>query len=129
MSEAVPDHSSHKRAWLFYLDDMIAFAEKASNYPRGLDQSAFVDNSLIYDATLRNLELIGEAATHIPDAVRAANPQIPWRLIIATRNRLIHGYLGIDDETIWSILQDDLPALLSALHELRATLAQRSNQP
>lgn len=129
MSEAVPNHSSRQRAWLFYLDDMIAFAEKASNYPRGLDPSAFVDNSLIYDATLRNLELIGEAATHIPDAVRAANPQIPWRLIIATRNRLIHGYLGIDDETIWSILQDDLPALLSALRELRATLVQPSNQP
>ena len=88
-----------KREWDFYLDDMIAFAEKARAYPQGLSQQDFVDNSLIYDATLRNLELIGEAATHVPDAVRAANPQIPWRLIIATRNRLIHGYLGIDEDT------------------------------
>ena len=39
---------------------------------------------------MRNLELIGEAATHIPDEVRAAHPEIPWRLIVATRNRLIH---------------------------------------
>jgi uncharacterized protein with HEPN domain len=64
------------------------------------------------------LELVGEAATQIPDAVRAANPQIPWRLIIATRNRLIHGYLGIDDDTLWSIIRSDVPALLSELLKL-----------
>ncbi|NEV64910.1 DUF86 domain-containing protein [Thiorhodococcus minor] len=61
-------------------------------------------------------------------SVRAANPLIPWRLIIATRNRLIHGYLGIDDDTIWSILQDDLPELLSALREFRARLARQSHE-
>jgi uncharacterized protein with HEPN domain len=55
--------------------------------------------------------------------VRSANPQIPWRLIIATRNRLIHGYLGIDDDTVWSIIQDDLPALLKALRGLRENLS------
>lgn len=68
---------------------------------------------------MRNLELIGEAATHIPDEVRAATPNIPWRMIIATRNRLIHGYLGIDGDTLWSIIQDDIPALLIALLELQ----------
>ncbi|HRQ08959.1 MAG TPA: DUF86 domain-containing protein [Nitrosomonas europaea] len=44
--------------------------------------------------------MIGEAATHIPDDIRSAHPDIPWRMIIATRNRLIHGYLGIDNDTI-----------------------------
>ena len=73
----------------------------------------------MYDATLRNLELIGEAATNIPDAVKAANPQIPWRQIVATRNRLIHGYLGIDDDTVWSIVQIDIPALIPQLVSLR----------
>ena len=73
----------------------------------------------IYDATLRNLELIGEAATHIPDEVRTAHPEIPWLLIIATRNRLIHGYLGIDDDTVWSIIQDNMPELLPLLKTLK----------
>jgi len=54
--------------------------------------------------------------------VRAAHPEITWRLIIATRNRLIHAYLGIDDDTIWTIIQDDIPALLTALQRLRRTL-------
>jgi uncharacterized protein with HEPN domain len=71
---------------------------------------------------LRNLELIGEAATHIPVDVRSANPQIPWRLVIATRNRLIHGYLGIDNDTLWSIVQSDLPGLLQALMGLKSRL-------
>ena len=76
------------REWRFYLDDMIDFAEKIIAYTQGLDQDSFVKSRLNYDATVRNLELIGEAATHIPFEIREANPQIPWRLIIATRNRL-----------------------------------------
>ncbi len=110
---------STEREWRFYLDDMIGFAESAIAYTEGLDQTAFVASGLNYDATVRNLELIGEAATHIPDAVRAANPQLQWRLIIATRNRLIHGYLGIDNDILWSIIQSDIPALLPQLRELR----------
>ena len=107
------------REWRFYLDDMIGFAEKVIAYTDRLDQPAFVASGLNYDATLRNLELIGEAATHLPDTVRAANPQVPWRLIIATRNRLIHGYLGIDNATLWSIIQSDIPDLLPKLRHLR----------
>ncbi len=85
-----------EREWRFYIDDMIAFAEKVIRYTADLDQRSFVSNGLIFDATLRNLELIGEAAMHVPERVRSASPRVPWRLIVATRNRLIHGYLGIE---------------------------------
>jgi uncharacterized protein with HEPN domain len=108
-----------RREWRFYLDNMIDFAGKVLVYTDGLDQAGFVANGLTYDATLRNLELIGEAATHIPDEVRAAHSEIPWRMIIATRNRLIHGYLGIDDDTLWSLIQDDVPELLPLLQMLK----------
>lgn len=110
---------ANHREWRFYLDDMIDFAGKVLAYTDGLDQARFVDSDLIYDATLRNLELIGEAATHIPDEVRGAHPEIPWRMIIATRNRLIHGYLGIDDDTLWSIIRDEVPELLPLLKALK----------
>jgi uncharacterized protein with HEPN domain len=108
-----------EREWRFYVDDMIDFAEHVLTYSQGLDQAGLVADRLHYDATIRNLELIGEAATHVPDAVREANTDIPWRLIIATRNRLIHGYLGIDNDTLWSIIQTDIPALLPKLRALR----------
>ena len=111
-----------EREWRFYLDDMIAFAEKAMAYSQGLDQKAFESSGLNYDATVRNLELIGEAARHIPEQIRAEPTAIPWRQLIATRNRLIHGYLGIDNDTLWSIIHDDLPQLLTALRSFRAQL-------
>ncbi len=108
-----------KREWRFYIDDMLDFAGKVLAYTDGLDQAGFVASGLAYDATLRNLELIGEAATHIPDEIQAAHPEISWRMIIATRNRLIHGYLGIDDDILWSIIQDDVPELLPLLNALK----------
>ena len=104
-----------QREWRFYIDDMIEFGEKVMAYTEGLDQAEFIASGLTYDATLRNLELIGEAATHIPEEIRTAHSEIPWRMIIATRNRLIHGYLGIDDDTLWSIVRDDVPGLLEML--------------
>jgi uncharacterized protein with HEPN domain len=93
-----------------------------------LDQAGLVADRLHYDATIRNLELIGEAATHVPDAVREANTDIPWRLIVATRNRLIHGYLGIDNDTLWSIIQTDIPALLPKLVALREAATPKKNE-
>lgn len=114
---------SAQREWRFYIDDMIGSAEKVMAYTQGLDQDGFVASGLNYDATVRNLELIGEAATRIPDDIRQANPQIPWRLIIATRNLLIHGYLGIDNDTLWSMIGSDIPALLPQLIALRGKLA------
>ena len=116
-----------EREWRFYLDDMIGFVEKALAYSEGFDQTGFESRGLNYDATLRNLEMIGEAATHVPETVRAGHPAIPWRQIIATRNRLIHGYLGIDNDTLWSIIKDDLPKLITALRSLKDDLDRSSN--
>jgi len=97
---------------------MHKFILNVMSYTEELDQVAFIESGITYDATLRNLELIGEAATHVPKEVQLQYTQIPWRLIIATRNRLIHGYLGIDDDTVWSIIQEDIPDLLSALESV-----------
>ncbi|MCI5133249.1 MAG: DUF86 domain-containing protein [Candidatus Electrothrix sp. EH2] len=110
---------SSGREWRFYIDDMIDFAEKVLVYTEGLGQESFVESGLNYDATLRNIELIGEAATHIPAEIRADHPEIPWRMIIATRNRVIHGYLGIDNDILWSIICDEVPVLLSLLKSIK----------
>lgn len=107
-----------EREWRFYKDDMLQFAENVLAYTEGLTQEEFIKTGLNYDATLRNLELIGEAATHIPESVRVAYPEVPWRKIIATRNRLIHGYLGIDNDVLWSIIKSDMPKLLMELNKV-----------
>ena len=66
-----------QREWRLYIDDMIGFARKYFPIQKVLDQASFISHHLTYDATLRNIELIGEAATHIPDDIRAENSDIP----------------------------------------------------
>ncbi len=106
------------RHWRLYVLDMIKFAERVLAYTEGLDREAFTADDRTYDATLRNIELIGEAATHIPHDIREAYPEIEWRRIVATRNRLAHVYLGIDDDVVWDIVQTDIPDLLPKLRHL-----------
>jgi len=106
------------RSWRFYIQDMIDFSEKVLAYTEGMDQEAFLADGLTYDATMRNLQLIGEAATHIPGEIREAHSEIPWHAIIGTRNRLAHSYLTISDRIIWGIIQEAVPDLLPALRSL-----------
>lgn len=75
---------------------------------------------MIYDATLRNLELLGEAARHVPEEARARAPDIPWRRIVGVRNILIYGYLGIDNDIVWDIVTNEVHKLLPTLERLEA---------
>jgi uncharacterized protein with HEPN domain len=70
----------------------------------------------------RLLEIVGEAATRVPEEVRAAHPEVPWRDIIGMRNRLIHGYDAVDLDILWQIVALDLPALSAALDAILAEL-------
>ncbi len=112
---SVCESDAEARHWRLYVQDMIEFSEKVLSYTDGFDQDAFVSDGRTFDATLRNIELIGEAATHVPDEIREENTHIPWRVIIGTRNRVAHAYLGLDDDVIWSIIQGDVPDLLPKL--------------
>ena len=69
-------------------------------------------------ATLRCLEIVGEAASHIPESLRQQHPQIPWPQIIGTRNRLVHGYDLVDYDIIWSTIAEDLPPLIAELEKI-----------
>ena len=101
-----------------YIQDMIEFSNKVLSYTEGLNQNVFISDGRTYDATLRNLQLIGEAAMRIPSRVQEAHEEIPWRKIIGTRNQVVHGYLGIDDDVVWDIIQTDVPNLLPKLRSL-----------
>ncbi len=114
------------RKWHFYICDMIGFCEKIVSYTSGYNQEEFIAAPLVYDATLRNLELIGEAAAHIPRQVREIHPEIPWRNIIGTRNQIAHSYLHISNNVIWFIIHTDIPNLLPQLHNILNTTKEES---
>ena len=106
------------REWRLYVADMKVCCGRVLKYTAGLAREEFLSKPMVYDAVLRNLELLGEAATHLPEEVRALAPDIPWRQIVGVRNVLIRGYLGIDDDIIWDIVTNEVEKLLLALEKL-----------
>jgi uncharacterized protein with HEPN domain len=108
---------------MLYLHDMVEFCERVIAYTAGHDLPGLLADRMRYDATLRNLELIGEAATHVPAEMREQAPDLPWRQVIGIRNRLVHAYLGIEPETVWQIATRNVPSLREQLVALLVRLA------
>lgn len=101
-----------------YLEDMLEFCESVLTYTAGHTARSLGADAMRLDATLRKLSLIGEAARRVPEDIRASAPDIPWRKIIATRNRVIHVYQDTEMSALWSIVSSDVPALHLALQAL-----------
>ena len=99
---------------------MRDFAREALALTKGKSRDDLDSDRLLQLACDRLIELIGEAATHAPQALRDAHPSIPWRNMIGMRNWLIHGYVAIDRDLMWSTIQNDLGPLIAALDELLA---------
>lgn len=97
---------------------MVGFCEKIIIRTGGLSASEFIADSMLYEATLWNIVLMGEAVTNVPDEIEEAHPEIPWSAIVRTRNRLIHRYWKIAAEAVWDIVASDVPALLPMLRAI-----------
>ena len=96
------------------LDDMLQATERSLEYVAGYTFETFLADTRTFDAVLRNLEVLGEAAAQVPDALRETHPGIPWRQIVGLRNMVIHPYIAVDPEDIWTIVTQQLPPLLPA---------------
>lgn len=93
------------------LQHILDAISEIEEYTKGVSKAEFVNHSMMFNATLRQLEVIGEAANHISPELQLSHPEVLWARIIALRNLVVHEYFGVDDNTIWSILQINLPEL------------------
>jgi len=99
------------RDYKVYLDDILQAIAKIRQYTAGLSPAALAADAKTFDAVVRNLEVIGEAAKTVPEAIRSEHPEVDWKKTVGLRNILIHQYFGVDPELIWDIIQNKLPAL------------------
>ncbi|MFH1771657.1 MAG: DUF86 domain-containing protein [Candidatus Omnitrophota bacterium] len=98
-----------------YLQHILEAIKKINRYTKGLSFDKFLENEEKKDAVVRNLEIIGEAASKISPALRKKLPGIQWRDIVDMRNRLIHEYFGVDYEIVWNVVKVELPRLKEQL--------------
>ena len=96
-----------------YLADIWESCEKVVRFTKGLTYKDFVHNDLHFDAVLRNLEIIGEAVKNISEETRQKYPHVKWRKIAGFRDIVAHEYFGVNDETVWDIVENEIPALLA----------------
>ena len=97
---------------------MLEYGREAIGLMRDKKRADLDSDRTLGLATLRCLEIVGEAASHIPESLRQQHPQIPWPQIIGTRNRLVHGYDLVDYDIIWSTIAEDLPPLIAELEKI-----------
>ena len=95
-----------------YLADIQESCEKVLRFTKGMKYKDFVNDDLHFDAVLRNLEIIGEAVKNISEETRKKYPNVKWRKIAGFRDIVAHEYFGINDETVWDIVENEVPALL-----------------
>jgi uncharacterized protein with HEPN domain len=100
---------------LVFADDIRAAIARIQSYLDGVDEAAFQESTLIQDAVVRQLEVIGEAARRLSSSFRAAKPDIPWKDLIGMRAKLAHDYMIVDIQVVWDTVQQDLPDLLAKL--------------
>jgi uncharacterized protein with HEPN domain len=104
-----------KRSWKIRIDDLKEAISKIQSFTRGMDFEAFRADAKTIDAVIRNLEVLGEAACHMPEQLREKYPTVPWGEMIGIRNMLIHEYFGVSHEILWETIQKDIPKLESTL--------------
>ena len=97
-----------------YVEHMLYCIDKVLEYI-GSDKEAFYRSTLVQDAVLRNLQIMAESSQRMSDDLKTQYPMIPWREISGFRNILVHDYLGMDCDAVWSVVEQDLPELKKVL--------------
>lgn len=114
-----------------YLGHILQAIERIHRYVEHLDAPGFLKDEMTQDAVIRNFEIMGEASNRIKRAdprFIAEHGNIPWELIYTMRNRISHGYDGIDLETVWDTIQNDLAPLRRQVKQALAKATQRGGK-
>ena len=100
------------------IEDILEAANRILSYTKDLSFEDFTADQKTVDAVARNFEIIGEAASRLPEQFKSNYPEINWIRITGLRNRIIHEYFGVDYSLVWKIKLDYIPKLIFALEKI-----------
>ncbi len=101
-----------------YLNDILDAILKIEDFTKGMTLETFKEDDKTVFAVIRAMEIIGEAAKHIPDDVRSQHPQVPWKAMTGMRDILAHDYFGVNLNTIWMTAREKIPLLEASLKQM-----------
>jgi uncharacterized protein with HEPN domain len=112
------------RDFQVYIEDIIDAIDSIETYTKDLTYTYFVTDKKTVDAVIRNFEIIGEATKNVPLSVRQNYPKVPWRDMAGMRDKLIHGYFGVQLEVVWKTIKERLPTLRLLIVEVLAKMKE-----
>lgn len=119
---------SSRRVYSVYVGHIRDAAERAQRYTSGLTLDEFEANQQVIDATVRVLEIIGEATKRLPEDIRSLEPEIPWRKMAGLRDIVIHQYDHVDLAAVWAAAREDVPNVRNRLERLQYLLEQKEDE-
>jgi len=110
------------RDWTHCLEEIVESGQRIASYTHEMSLEEFRSNQLVFDAVVRNLEIIGEAARHLPAELDAAMPDAAWSRAAAFRDVIARQYFGLDIQIVWDLAHKKVPQLVRSAS---ATLNER----
>lgn len=107
-----------KKDPVIYLQHILQSIDSILEYTQGYNEETFLKSKVIQDATIRNLEIIGEATKQLPLSFRNKYADIEWKKMAGMRDKLIHDYIDVDMWAVWGVVDDILPGLRDSIKSI-----------